>query len=234
MRFATGLLAASAALFFCAAGWSEIVIVHLGDSITSTIYLKPEQKIDAVLGLILAQKYKGGDFRNINLARDGEWVESFLKSRYEQVLRKQVQKADVFIIRYGTNDAQHDKTPETFTEDLRDLVGRVWKDYPGCTVILGTGPHIAGLPWNNEHQYGPMWRAIRELGAADRIPVADVYARFEAEHKDGKTVLGKNDNPKDIHPNAKGVAITAEEIMKVLSPVLEGKFGLKPQEGAVH
>ncbi len=201
----------------------ETVIVHLGDSITSTIYLKPDEKIDAVLQKDLAAAYPKAKFSNVNIARDGEWVEAFMKNRYDKVLRAKVKRADVFIIRYGTNDTQRDKKPPAFTRDLRSLIAKLKADYPGCSIVLGTGPHIKKLEWCNVHQYGPNWKAIRDLGKADSIPVVDIYARFEAEHKKPGVVLGKGDSPKDIHPNAKGVEITAEEVMKVLVPVLAAR-----------
>jgi lysophospholipase L1-like esterase len=208
------------------AGAAEKVIVHLGDSITITSYLPGEERIDAVLGKLLAGAFPKERFRNVNLGLDGDWVEQFLRDRYEQVLRKEVARADVFIIRYGTNDQQKGKSPEEFTKDLQTLIERLRRDYPGCKVILGTGPHIAKLPWCNEHQYGPNWQAIRELGKKASIPVVDVYALFERAHSDGKTVLGKNDNPKDIHPNAEGVRLTAAEMLKAVALAL---FGVEPK-----
>jgi len=216
---AGGALIAAALALSVHAG-EETVIVHLGDSITSTIYLEEHEKIAAVLQKRLEKAYPGRAFRNVNLGLDGEWVEAFLKNRYDRVLRKRVARADIFVIRYGTNDAQKGKNPPAFTKDLETLVGRLKKDYPGCTIILGTGPHIARLPWCNKHQYGPNWQAIRDLGRKAALAVADVYKAFEAEHADGRTVLGRGGNPKDMHPNARGVEVTADVLMKVLKGVL--------------
>lgn len=201
----------------------ETVIVHLGDSITSTIYLEPAEKIDAVLQSKLERVYPDHTFRNVNLGLDGEWVEAFLENRYDSALRESVDRADIFIIRYGTNDAQHEKTPAEFAEDLRTLIDRLRDDYPGCSILMGTGPHIKSLPWCNTEQYGHHWQAVRDLGAELDIPVVDVYARFEAEHGKEDVVLGKNDSEKDIHPNARGVAITAEELGQALKPVLTAR-----------
>jgi lysophospholipase L1-like esterase len=200
----------------------ETVIVHLGDSITSTIYLEPEEKIDIVLQGLLESAYPAVRFININLGLDGEWVEAFLQNRYDSVLRDSVERADIFIVRYGTNDAQHEKSPGGFTQDLKALVTRLRTDYHGCSIILGTGPHIRDLPWCNTDQYGHHWQAIRDLGQSDGWPVVDIFRRFEEEHGKEGVVLGKNDSGTDIHPNAQGVIRTAEELMKVLPEELRG------------
>lgn len=199
---------------------NETVIVHIGDSITSTIYLTPEERIDVVLQQKLAAAFPDKEFANANLGLDGEWVEAFLENRYESVLRKAISKADIFIIRYGANDAQREKSPEAFTEDLRTLIEKLRNDYSGCSIVLGTGPHIKELPWCNTEQYGHHWQAIRDLGAADGYPVAEIFGRFEKEHQREEIVLGKNDDTKDLHPNAKGVAMSADELMNALKPVL--------------
>ena len=196
----------------------EIVILHLGDSITITSYLPFHQRVDRQLQAMLEKANPNLKTRNINLGADGEWIGDLLDSgRYRKCVKENYAKLDVVFIRYGANDTRKYNTKE-FKAKLRALCAELKRDYPGVSVILGTGPFALGLNWGNTRQYGPYWQAIREVAAEDGYPLADIYKRFERE-KSVETARRE----KDLHPSAFGVKLTAQEEFAVLQDVLKAR-----------
>jgi acyl-CoA thioesterase-1 len=190
-----------------------MVLVHLGDSITITSYLPAAERIEAVLAPMLAAVFPGRRVEQHNLGLDGEDVQRFLAERYDPVLRTKVPRADLFVIRYGTND-QHHYDAENFRRLLGELLDRLRRDYPGAKLVLATGPYLGGSPWVNEHQYAPNWQVIRDVAADRGLPLADIFARFRRDYEEQGRFLCRAKG--DMHPSAEGVRVMAEEIVRAV------------------
>ncbi|HYF49071.1 MAG TPA: SGNH/GDSL hydrolase family protein [Planctomycetota bacterium] len=194
---------------------TETVVLSIGDSITITSYLPFSQRIDALLAEKVAKEMADAKVRFINVGVDGEYSKELLETnRYEKVIKENLQKVDVAVIRYGANDQKRYDADE-FKKQIRTLCDNLQRHYPGVKIVLGTGPYLHGNPDINK-KYGVMWQAARDLAAERNYPLADVYKKFEA---DGslKPVNGVN----DMHPSAYGVQLAAEVIFEAIKPLLK-------------
>ncbi|MFC1582037.1 SGNH/GDSL hydrolase family protein [Planctomycetota bacterium] len=193
----------------------ETVIVHIGDSVTITSYLPFSQRVDALLQARLEKELPKKKFRNINLGVDGEWIGALLDTgRYEAVMKDNLKKIDIAIIRYGANDRRKYDVTE-FKKKYNMLCDNLERDYPGIKITIGTGPYIHGSGDANKNQYGPYWRAGREVARERKYPVADIYKAFEKEATEA-TAIKKG----DAHPSADGVGLVAETEYAVLKKLL--------------
>ncbi|MBA2480717.1 MAG: SGNH/GDSL hydrolase family protein [Planctomycetes bacterium] len=194
----------------------HIVVAHLGDSITITSYLPFSQRIDALLADQFMQKVPDRIVHHINLAADGEWVADLLDSkRYEKVVKANLQKIDIAVIRYGANDQRKKASPADFKTDVATLCDRLTSDYPGISIVLGTGPYLPGNADINK-QYGAHWQVLRDLAKERSYLLADIHQRFEREGN-----AGVFRGPGDMHPGPLGVRLAAEEEFPVLQKLIE-------------
>ena len=195
----------------------EIVLLHLGDSLTSTSYLPFGERVGAQLAGILGKKLPGGRVRQINVAADGESVREFLETkRYQEVVRDNYKKVDVAVIHYGGNDVNQYDVKE-FAKLLGALCDNLERDYPGVRIVLRTGTVVPGNPGHVNDRYLPYWQVARDLAERRKYPLADVCAAFQAEASP-KLLRGEG----DMHPSARGVTLIAETLYRVLEPLLKG------------
>ncbi|MBA3848306.1 MAG: SGNH/GDSL hydrolase family protein, partial [Planctomycetes bacterium] len=194
----------------------ELIVAHLGDSITITSYLPFSQRIDALLAEPLAAASGARPVRQINLGADGETVAEMLAGRYDHAVRAMYPRIDVAVIRYGAND-RRSRDPAAFAADLATLCDHLTADHPGVRIVLGTGPWLLGDDEANLRQYGPWWQAIRDLAAERRYALADVAAAFAAA-----ATADTARAPGDLHPSAAGVAVACAELARIIAPLLPG------------
>jgi lysophospholipase L1-like esterase len=192
----------------------EKIILHLGDSITITSYLPFEQRVEARLQKHFPS-FPNSPVRQINYGVDGEYVKELLDSdRYRKVVKENLPRVDIVVIRYGANDSRHG-TPEDFKTQLATLCDKVQKDYPTARIVLGTGTCLHGNKDVNR-KYGPYWQAIRDLASERKYPLVDVYKAFEQAQSE-KLCRG----PGDMHPSAAGVELIADKTLSVLRELLK-------------
>ncbi len=192
----------------------ELVVAHLGDSITITSYLPFSQRVEARLASALADLAGGRPVRQINLGADGETVAELLGGRYEHAVHAMYPRLDVAVIRYGAND-HRSRDPQAFAAELATLCDRLTADYPGVRIVLGTGPWVHGADDINLRQYGPWWQAIRDLASSRGYALADIAPAIAAA---ASTDTARS--PGDLHPSAAGVVIVSEVIAQVLRPLI--------------
>jgi len=197
----------------------EVVIGHLGDSITITSYLPFGKRVDGLLNTMCLNLFPDKRIRNVNLGVDGEFIKGLLDSgRYDRAIKAQYSKFDVVVIRYGANDRKQYSLDE-FKKLLGTLCDRLEKDYPGVTIVMGTGPYIHKSDSANKTEYGPFWQAGRDFAKERKYALVDVYARFEKEASEATAV-----KPGDAHPSVLGVNLTADEEFKILQPIIIEKL----------
>lgn len=190
---------------FClASGMESRIILCLGDSLTAGYGLDRSQAFPA----LLQQKVDRAkwNFQVINAGLSGETSAGGLR-RIDWYLKR---KIDVLILALGGNDALRGISPDTTENNLDEIIVRAKSKYPSVRVI------IAGMlvPPNYGADYFTRFRAIfprlAKKHQAHLIP-------FLLEGVGGRPELNF---PDGIHPTARGQQIVAENVWKVLKPLL--------------
>jgi len=222
----------------------EIVVAHFGDSTVQTSYLPPAERVDAVLNARLAAHYRTQRITDVNVARAREFVRQLLDGgRYDRV-RAAVPHVDVALVRYGQNDLVH-YAPEAFAAHLAELCDRLERDYPGIHLVLETNTWVDPAHGGSDRRnarYDLYWDVVRALAHARGYPLVDVFARRRREAAAGNWDLSERSTRLaqerfgryvgdaaedaamagvpgwlgDVHPNAAGVAVVADEELRTL------------------
>jgi len=179
-------------------------ILFLGDSLTAGLGLKPEQAYPALIeGKIREKKLS---FEVINAGVSGDTTAGGL-ARLDWVLQK---KIDVLVLALGANDGLRGLPMENTKANLQAIVDRVKAKNPAVKIV------IAGMqiPPNMGGDYGAAFRTI----FADVAHANDAaLVPFLLEGVAGNDDLNQEDH---IHPTAAGQRILAENVWRVLEPVL--------------
>jgi acyl-CoA thioesterase-1 len=181
------------------------VIVALGDSLTAGLGVDPEHNYPAQLQRRLDER--GYRYRVLNAGVSGDTSAQGL-NRLQAV--RDLQPA-VVIVALGANDGLRGLPVETTRENLDAIVIRLKEDRIHV-VIAGME-----LPPNYGPAYTGSFRQVfPELARKHRIPLvpfllAGVAGRRDFNQEDG------------IHPTAQGYAVVAENVWRVLEPLLVKK-----------
>lgn len=179
-------------------------IIFFGDSLTAGYGLDPAQAFPAVIQEKITER--GWNFHIVNAGVSGETTAGGLR-RIEWVLQRPI---DVFVLELGANDGLRGLPVEEAKRNLQAIIDRVKKKYPQAKIIL-VGMQI---PTNLGREYTSRFRAIfpelAEKNSAVLIP-------FLLEGVSGIPELNL---PDGIHPTAAGHKVVAENVWKVLEPVL--------------
>jgi len=186
-------------------GGATKVILCFGDSLTAGYGLEPSQAFPAVIQEKI--NTRGWKFRVVNAGLSGETTAGGLR-RIDWVLQRPV---DVLVLALGANDGLRGLPVEKAKQNLQAIIDRARGKYPQVKVVL------AGMqvPSNLGREYTSHFRVIfpelAETNNAALIP-------FLLEGVGGMPELNL---PDGIHPTAAGQKIVAENVWKVLEPVLQ-------------
>jgi acyl-CoA thioesterase-1 len=206
------LLSVSRPLFIAAAesiqhtenGEPSKAILFFGDSLTAGYGLDPTQAFPALIQEKISQQ--GWNFRVVNAGVSGETTAGGLR-RIGWVLQRPI---DVFVLELGANDGLRGLPVEEAKRNIQAIIDQVKGKYPQAKIVL-VGMQI---PTNLGREYTSRFRAIfpelAEKNGAVLIP-------FLLEGVGGNPELNL---PDGIHPTAAGQKIVAENVWKVLEPVL--------------
>lgn len=208
MRSTLLLLAAALVL-----GWAPRLradnrktIIFFGDSLTAGLGLE-DPASQAFPGLIQKKIDAAGlPWRVVNAGLSGETSAGGLR-RVDWVLRQPV---DLFVLELGGNDGLRGIPPADTRANLQGIIDRVRAKYPAARIVL------AGMqmPSNLGTAYTRAFRDVfPELAAKDHL----VLIPFLLADVGGRPGLNQADG---IHPTARGHAIVADTVWKVLRPLL--------------
>jgi acyl-CoA thioesterase I len=181
------------------------VIVFFGDSLTAGYGLEPGQAFPA----LIQEKINslGWNFRVVNAGVSGETTAGGLR-RVNSVLQRPV---DVFVLELGANDGLRGFPVEEAKQNLQAIIDQVKNKYPQVRVVLA-GMQVLSA---RGREYTARFRAtFPQLAAANQAPLIP----FLLEGVGGIPELNL---PDGIHPTPAGQKIVAENVWKVLQPVLE-------------
>ena len=183
------------------------IILFYGDSLTAGYGLAPEQAFPAIIGRELNST--GEQYKIINAGLSGETSAGGL-NRLDWILREPV---DVFVLELGANDGLRGLPLEQTEKNLQQIIDKVKTKYPQTTIV------IAGMmvPPNLGEEYSEQFRSIfPKLARQNKA----LLVPFLLEGVAGDESLNL---PDGIHPNTDGHEIVANNVLKVIVPVLNTK-----------
>jgi acyl-CoA thioesterase I len=190
-----------------------ITILALGDSLTAGYGLSRKQAYPA----LIAEKMRSANyqFEVINAGWSGDTTAGGLR-RLPPLLRDK--KIDILILALGINDAFRGVPIEQIRANLQAIIDRTRARHPGVSII------IAGmqLPLASSDGYvrafGEMFGVLGERNHAALIP-------YLLEGVGGDPELNQPDR---VHPNAAGQRVLAENVWRVLEPILRKTTTVAP------
>lgn len=167
---------------------ATVRILLLGDStVIGSICRRDAPKADHledILRKLLAAEPDLPPTEVLNQGRDGEYIHGLLSGRYDRDIAR-LPRVDFVLIRYGLNDrGKRQDFAVNFPDDLRNLIGRLKHDHPGCQIVLETVIPTSGSDGNKT--INDLVRAVAEK---EKLPLLDTHARFAAELKHGPQML---------------------------------------------
>ena len=182
------------------------VILFYGDSLTAGYGLSPDEAFPALVEKKLNETEKVA--KVINAGLSGETTAGGL-TRLNWVIRQPI---DIFVLELGANDGLRGLPLEQTEKNLQLIIDKVKAKYPGVKIV------IAGMmvPPNMGPEYTAKFRKIfpeiAKKNNATLIP-------FLLQDVAGNEKLNLGDG---IHPNPEGHKIVAENVVKVIAPLLKG------------
>ena len=179
-------------------------ILFLGDSLTAGLGVKQEQAYPALIQEKIREK--NFPFEVINAGISGDTTAGGL-ARLDWVLQK---KIDIFVLALGANDGLRGLPVTQTKANLQAIIDRVKMKNPGVKIV------IAGMqiPPNMGGDYGVAFKDLfADLARANQAALVP----FLLDGVGGHEELNQADQ---IHPTAAGHKILAENVWRVLAPLL--------------
>lgn len=197
---------AAVLLLFAQAGWAASeakTIAVLGDSLAAGYGLDPNESYPALLRAKI--KEAGWAFSLVNAGVSGDTSAGGLR-RLDWVLKR---KVDVLMIELGGNDGLRGLPVASLRTNLQAIIDRAKEKYPGIGILL-VGMK---MPPNLGAYAEEFNRVFPELARRNKA----AFVPFLLEGVGGRADLNQ---PDLIHPTAQGQKILAENVWKVLRPLL--------------
>jgi len=183
---------------------SHRIVLFLGDSITAGYGLELSQAYPALIQQRINQE--GLSFRVINAGQSGDTSAGGL-SRMDWLLKN---KVDVLVLELGGNDGLRGLPVEVIRKNLQAIIDRAKKQYPQIKIVVAGMKMPPNMGGQYSREFEAMFAALAKKNSAALIP-------FILEDVGGVRQMNL---PDGIHPTAKGHEIVAENVWKVLAPVL--------------
>ena len=180
------------------------IILFLGDSITAGYGLDISQGFPAQIQKKI--DVRGWNFKVINAGQSGDTSAGGL-SRLDWLMKNRI---DVLVLELGANDGLRGLSIDEMKGNLQRIIDRTKERYPQAKIV------IAGMqvPPNMGRDYG------RRFSAAFADLAKKNNAALVPFILEGVGGLRELNLPDGIHPTAKGHAIVADNVWKVLQPIL--------------
>ncbi len=180
-------------------------VLFLGTSLTAGLGLDPDEAFPA----LIAQRIDsaGLPFRVVNAGVSGETSAGGL-ARIDWLLRQPVA---VLVLELGANDGLRGQDPDAMRRNIQQIIDRTRAAHPDARIVIAgmqAPPNMGGFYTDAFREVFP---AIARANGAALIPflLQDVAGHRRLNQADG------------IHPTAAGQRIVAENVWKVLGPVLK-------------
>jgi len=180
------------------------VILFFGDSLTAGYGLSPDEAFPA----LIEKKCLGNGHacKTINAGLSGETSAGGL-SRIDWILRQPV---DVFVLELGANDGLRGLPLDQTKKNLQAIIDKVKAKNPKVKIVIAGMMVPPNLGPDYSSSFGKMFPELAKKNKAALIPflLKDVAGYEKLNLSDG------------IHPNQAGHKIVADNVYKILSPLL--------------
>lgn len=187
-----------------------ITIVALGDSLTAGFGLSRKQAWPA----LVAEKMRaaGYQFEIINAGSSGDTTAGGLR-RLPDLLRAH-KRIDVLVVELGINDAFRGVEIDQIRSNLQAIIDKARARQPGIRIVIA-GMQLPGYASEDYvSAFGAMFATLAQKNRVGLIP-------FFLEGVAGDPELNQWDR---VHPNAAGQRVLAENVWRVLEPLLREKL----------
>jgi acyl-CoA thioesterase-1 len=182
-----------------------ITVLALGDSLTAGYGLSRKQAYPA----LIAEKMRGANyqFEVINAGSSGDTTAGGLR-RLPPLLRGK--RIDVLILALGINDAFRGVSIEQMRANLQAIIDQTRARHPNVSIIIAGMQLPLASSDGYVREFGEMFGTLAEKNRTALIP-------YLLEGVGGDPELNQFDR---IHPNAAGQRVLAENVWRVLEPIL--------------
>jgi len=173
----------------------KVQILLLGDSTTIGSVCRQSQPagphLEDVVRLLLSADKDLPAVNVINQGRDGELIHGLLTGgRYDKEIAK-LPGIDYVFFRYGLNDrARRADFEKNFTQDCKDLVARLRKNFPAAVIIP-----TSVIPYTTKESDEKVNKMIQMAAKDEGLAYFDLYARYAAELAHGPDMLNYRRTP---------------------------------------
>lgn len=179
-------------------------MLFLGTSLTAGLGLDPAQAYPERIAERIRQA--GLPHRVVNAGVSGETAAA-ARRRLDWLLK---QRVDVLVIETGANDGLRGQDPDATRADIQALIDRAREQKPAPRILL------VGMqaPPNLGRPYAERFRAMYpELARTNEVALVPFLL-------DGVAGIAALNQPDGVHPTAEGQERAAENVWKVLHPLL--------------
>jgi acyl-CoA thioesterase-1 len=182
------------------------VVLCFGTSLTAGLGLAPDEAYPALLQRKVDSAGLG--FRVVNAGVSGETSAAGLR-RIDWLL-EQPQRVAVLVLELGANNALRGQDLTAAKRDLQEIINRTRTHYPGIRIVVAGMEAPPNLGRLYTREFRDLFVDLARQNRAALIPflLAGVAGNPELNQADG------------IHPTAAGERIVAENVWRVLQPVL--------------
>ena len=179
-------------------------VLFIGTSLTAGLGVAPEESFP----LLLNSRIESSDlpFRVVNAGVSGETSAGAL-ARIDWLLR---QPFDVVVLETGANDMLRGVDPAATERNIQQIVDRIRTARPGVPIVLAGMLALPNLGQEYARAFESVYPRLAERNGLPLVP-------FLLEGGGGERELNQSDG---VHPNADGHRVVADNVWRVLEPVL--------------
>lgn len=181
-------------------------VVVLGDSIAAGHGLEPEEAFPALLQKKIEKT--GLNFKVINAGLSGDTTAGGLR-RINWLLKQPIA---VLILELGGNDGLRGISPAQTRDNLQKIIECTKEKYPEAKIVIAGMQMPPNMGPEHTQQFKELFPELAKKNSAALVP-------FLLEGVGGNPDLNLPDR---IHPTAEGQRIVADNVWRVLEPLLSG------------
>ncbi len=182
-------------------------IVFLGTSLTAGLGVDPGQAYPALIQSKLDSARL--PYEAVNAGVSGETSAGALR-RVDWLMRQPV---SVLVIETGANDGLRGLDPDSMRSNIQAIIDRANQQSPKPRIVLAGMRALPNYGFGYARRFREVYADLAEENDLPLVPflLQDVAGQGEMNQEDM------------IHPNPSGHRVIAENVWKVLEPVLEGR-----------